>query len=183
MNARWAFLLAVGLLPAIASCGVAIRSGGYRPPGVQPSDGLTFAWNQAEDRIGGDPRLHNNRFFEDRLHEAIEWELSLRGIYRDESSPDLLVHHHLALEDHELAQQVVDESGYTTTEVFTFEQGTVVVHVTNAKTKDHVWLAWAQADIEVAMRGPENMRKWVYELAGQMFRTWPVPPRITVDAR
>jgi hypothetical protein len=141
--------------------------------------GSSFAWNQPADRVAGDPRLQHNRFFEDRLHEAIEWQLSLRGLRLVDSSPDLLVHHHLSLEDHELAQEAVDESGYRTTEVYTYEQGTVVVHLTDARTKRSVWLGWAQADIDVALRSPENMRRWVYDVAAQMFVNWPELERPT----
>jgi hypothetical protein len=177
MRVRPLMVLAAVLTPALTSCGVVVRSASSAPPAIPAERALTFAWNQQDDRIVGDPRLHGNRFFEDRLHEAIEWELSLRGIRHDETSPDLLVHHHLSLEDHELARQVVDESGYETTEVFTYEEGTVMLHILDAETRSNVWLAWAQADVEQALRGPENMRKWVYELAGQMFKRWPVPAR------
>lgn len=177
MRVRPLMLLAALLMPALTSCGVVIRSASSATPTLPAGRTLTFAWNQQDDRIVGDPRLHENRFFEDRLHEAIEWELSLRGIRRDETSPDLLIHHHLSLEDHELARQVVDDSGYETTEVYRYEAGTVMVHIVDARTRSNLWLAWAQADIEQALRGPENMRKWVYEAAAQMFTRWPVPPR------
>jgi hypothetical protein len=173
MSARLMLLLTAGLVPALTSCGAAIRYGSYAPPAEDVLVGTTFAWNQQEDRVAGDPRLVNNRFFEDRLHEAIEWQLALRGLRLVDSSPDLLVHHHLSLEDHELSQEVIDESGYRSTEVFTYEQGTVVVHLTEAKTQRHVWLAWAQSDIEVALRSPENMRRWVYDIAAQIFEDWP----------
>jgi hypothetical protein len=170
-------LLTAALLPALASCGVVIRYASTATPDISPDSAMTFAWNQEEDRIYGDPRLRNNRFFEDRLHEAIEWELSLRGIHHDESAPDLLVHHHLSLEDHAMLRQVTDEEGNTVTQAETYEAGTVMVHILDAKTQSNVWVAWAQADIEQALRSPENMRRWVYQLAGQMFKRWPVPQR------
>ena len=177
MRSRPILLLTAALMPALASCGVVIRSASSAAPAMSAGGEMTFAWNQDEDLIYGDARLRNNRFFEDRLHEAIEWELSLRGIYHDESSPDLLVHHHLALEDHAMLRQVTDDEGNTVVEADTFEAGTVMVHILDAKTQTNLWLAWAQADIEHALSGPENMRRWVYQLAGQMFRRWPVPAR------
>ncbi len=173
-----ASLLAVGAVLALASCGVPIRSGGYFTPGLGVDGYTTFAWNQEADRTVGDPRLDNNRFFEDRLHEAIEWELSLRGIRQGEGSPDLLVHHHLSLADHELVEEVIDESGYSRTEVFAYEQGTVVVHLVDARTGQDFWLGWAQANVEPALAGPQNMERWVYDLVGEMFEDWPVPQRV-----
>ena len=126
--------LAVCLIPALAACGVPVRTGTYSPPGSQAAPGTTFAWNEQRDRVVGDPRLENNQFFEDRLHEAIEWELALRGIRHDESSPDLMVHHHLTLADHEFVQEMYDEAGNPMSEVYEYEGGTVVVHLVNATT-------------------------------------------------
>jgi hypothetical protein len=171
------FLLASGLALAVASCGVSIRSSASFAQDVSIDRYTTFAWNQEGDRTMGDPRLENNRFFEDRLHEAIDWELSLRGIRRDESSPDLLVHHHLSLVDHELTEEVIDESGYTQTEVFTYEEGTVVVHLVDARTGANFWLGWAQANIEPALTGPASMQSWVYDVVSEMFESWPVLER------
>jgi hypothetical protein len=154
---------------------MSMRYGHLAPPAQGAFAGSTFAWNQEDDRVAGDPRLLHNRFFEDRLHEAIEWQLALRGLRLVDrsASPDLLVHHHLSLDDHELAQEVIDESGYTRTEIMSYEQGMVVVHLTEASTKKNLWLAWAQADIDIALRSPENMRKWVYDVTAQLFKDWP----------
>jgi hypothetical protein len=170
-------ILLAGLMPALTACGVAVRTGSYSPPGVDVTTGATFAWNENMDRVMGDPRLVNNQFFEDRLHEAIEWELGLRGIRHDESSPDLMVHHHLTLQDHEYVQELVDENGYSTTDVYEYEGGTVVVHIVDVRTDADLWVGWAEADIEVALNGPDAMRAWVYDLARAMFGRWPVPQR------
>jgi hypothetical protein len=181
MKARFVFLVTAGLIPALTGCGVAIRSRASFAEGADLRGGLTFGWNQVDDRVNGDPRLQGNRFFEDRLHEAIEWQLSLRGIHHDESSPDLLVHHHLSLEDHEMVAEVTDPSGSTTTSVDSYEQGTVMVHIVDNGHKKDLWVAWAQADIDVALRSPDNMRNWVNDLVTEMFKDWPVmermPPR------
>jgi hypothetical protein len=166
------------LLPlALGSCGLAIQSGAGFSGNLEPPRSMTFSWNQAGDRVVGDARLENNPIFEERLHEAIEWELSLRGIRRMDSAPDLLVHHHLTLRDHEMAEEIVDDLGYSTTEVYSFEEGTVVVHLTNARTGQTVWVAWAQATVEPALAGPEAMRTWVYDVVKEMFKGWPVMAR------
>ena len=171
------FFLAGGLALAVASCGVSIRSSGSFIGDASTDRYTTFAWNQEADLVAGDARLENNRFFENRLHEAIDWELSLRGIRESESSPDLLVHHHLTLADHEFVTEVIDESGYTETEVFTYEEGTVVVHLVDARTGEGFWLGWAQANVEPALSGPENMQSWVYDIVSKMFEDWPARDR------
>lgn len=172
-------LLFTGVLAlTVAACGVPIQSAGDFAQGASIDPYTTFGWNQEADLAIGDPRLENNRVFEDRLHEAIEWELSLRGLRESETSPDLLVHHHLTLADHEMVEEVIDEYGYTQTEVYAYEEGTVVVHIIDARTRANVWLGWAQANVEPALRSPENMQTWVYDIVGEMFESWPVLTRV-----
>lgn len=177
MRTRTTFLVAAGLTATLTACGVPIRTGTSSAPSVPSPDALTFAWNQESDRVMGDSRLENNRFFEDRLHEAVEWELSLRGIRRVDSGANLMAHHHLSLEDHEDVVETIDEAGYTTTEAYSYEGGTVVIHLVDVRSGETFWLSWGQANIEPALAGPESMRTWVYDLVRAMFERWPVPAR------
>jgi hypothetical protein len=171
-------LLAVAIvLPALTSCGLAIQSAATAPPDASVAGGSTFGWHQEADRVTGDPRLEGNQFFENSLHEAVEWELSLRGIRYDESSPAVLVHHHLSLADHEMGAEVTDEFGNRATQLYTYEEGSVVVHLHYPDGRA-VWIGSAWADIEPALSGPESMRKWVYSLVREMFASWPVPERL-----
>jgi len=163
----------LAMLP-IAACGGAIRSGGTPAPG--PDFGArTFAWANPDEFIVGDARLRDSRFFESRLHEAVEWELSVRGIRYDASSPGLLVHHHLALAGHPLAEEAGGGSGAARSDVPPYEDATLVVHLVDAETGGDVWVGWAQAGIEEALRSPEDMRRWVYRLVHRMFEDWEPP--------
>jgi uncharacterized protein YndB with AHSA1/START domain len=167
-------LLTAGLVLAASACGVPIQSGAHFGRAWQPGHRLTFAWNDEEDHTQGDPRLQDNRFFHARLHEAVEFELAMRGIRYDLDNPDILIHHHLSLADHDMEREIVDEAGTTTTQVETYEGGSVVVHLEDARTGDDLWVGWAQASIEVALVSPNAMRDWVYDLVGKMFEDWPV---------
>ncbi len=88
MRVPMRLLFTACLALAVASCGAPIASNAFFAPGaffspdVAGARGLTFAWNQESDLVIGDPRLQNNPFFEDRIHEAVKWELSLRGMRR-----------------------------------------------------------------------------------------------------
>ena len=175
--------LSAGLLFFVASCATPVTSGSYFDPTAFFSpdrgggQGVTFAWDQ--ETVIGDPRLANNEFFEERLHEAVEWELSLRGFRRDDLFPRLLLHHHLTLADHELLLEGPDDPasesiGPTT---FVFEEGSVVVHLADLETGDDLWLGWAVANVEPALEGPDQMRTWVYRIVGEMFKDWPIPER------
>jgi len=176
---RWAFL--AGMTTALAGCGVPIQSGAHFASGWEPAGGATFAWNDEADHTQGDIRLEDNAFFHARLHEAVEWELNLRGIRHSESSPTLLIHHHLSLSDHEIEREVIDESGIRTSETEAYEGASVVLHIVDARTGEDRWVAWAQANVEPALTNPETMRKWVYDLVGEMFDDWAVPARSVED--
>jgi hypothetical protein len=173
------FVAAALLLPLLTSCGVPIRYAGGFAPGAEVVPPLSFSWNQDADRSGGDPRLENNQFFEERLHEAIEWELSMRGIRSTDAPPDLLIHHHLSLVDHEMVEEIIEASGESRTELYSYEEATVMVHVVDARTGRDLWVGWAQGNVEPALRGPEAMRAWVYEVVSRIFRSWPVIERST----
>lgn len=166
-----------GMALVVSACGVPIQSGAHFANAWEPTGRSTFAWNDEADHTQGDVRLEDNAFFHARLHEAVEWELNLRGIRQSGSSPALLIHHHLSLADHELEREVVDEQGIRRSETEIYEGGSVVLHIVDARTGEDRWVAWAQANIEPALTSPGAMRSWVYDLVGQMFESWPVPER------
>ena len=172
---RW-FTLAVAL-PLLTACGIPIESGAHFPSSREPPRQATFAWRDTQDRTAGDSRLEGNEYFHQRLHEAVGWELSLRGLRYSETDPDLLIHHHLSLSDHVMETEVIDDAGVSTTETYVYEGGSLVVHVVDARTGDDVWVAWGQANVEPAFTSPDAMQRWVYDLVGHMFKDWPVPPR------
>jgi hypothetical protein len=173
-STRWVLLL---VTTAFAGCAAPIESGAHFANGWQPPGRTTFAWNDAADRTQGDVRLQDNALFHTLLHEAVEWELNLRGISHSDSNPALVIHHHLSLADHELEREVIDEEGYRSSETFVYEGGSVVLHVVDTRTGNDAWVAWAQANVEPALTSPAAMRRWVYDLVGEMFEDWPVPPR------
>ena len=183
MRASGRVLLAAVFTPLLAACGVPIQSGahfsqGWEPARWSPVQPGTFAWHDEEDMTIGDPRLQDNRFFHERLHEAVEWQLSLRGLRYDESAP-LHVHHHFTLADHEMEREVIDEAGARSFETEVYEGGSIVLHVTDTRTGQDVWVAWAQANIEPAFVGLDPMRSWVYDIVDAMFDDWQLPARAT----
>lgn len=178
MKASRRFLVTAGFALAATACGVPIQSGAHFGRAWNPRPELTFAWEDEADHTQGDPRLQNNRFFHARLHEAVEFELAMRGIRYDATNPDILIHHHLSLAEHAMEREVVDEAGITTTQEETYEGGSVVVHLEDASTGDDLWVGWAHANVEPALVNPNAMRNWVYDLVGQMFKDWPVSSRM-----
>lgn len=177
-------LLAVGVALITTACGIAMMAGADFEPDLDFGRYSTFGWDEAGLGRTGDVRLENNPFFEDRLHGAIQRELSTRGIRHDESSPALLVHYHLSVQDHIEVYEADPESGYPAseygagTEVLQYEQGTFVVHFTDAETDEDLWIGWALGDIGAALTDTEKMREWVDEAVALMFDDFPVLTRV-----
>lgn len=172
-------LLLAAAFPMFTACAVPITSGSHFEPSFAPEQraGLTFGWRDTSDRIVGDSRLEGNEFFHQRLHEAVAWELSLRGLRYSETNPDLVIYHHLSLADHELESELIDEMGVGYTETYVYENGSLVIHLVDAATDKDVWVAWGSGNVEPAFNSPEAMRKWVYNVVGHMFDDWPVTAR------
>lgn len=182
MSVSRRFLMTAAVALVAASCGVPMRGGGYFEPDAEMDRYETFAYEQAMDTPSRDSRLANNRFFEERLHDAVTRELSWRGIYLDESDPDIVVHHHTSVADHALVTEALDEAGYPSEEVYEYEEGTVLVHLVDADTGDDLWLGWAQADIAPAFQSPRSMTEWIDDLMAQMFQGWPGPAGSTAGS-
>lgn len=172
---RWSLMVVA--VSALTACGIPIQSGANFSPSWEPARQATFAWRDERDRIQGDSRLDGNEFFHQRLHEAVGWELSLRGIRYSETDPDLLIHHHLSLSDHVMEYEVIDDAAVSSSETYVYEGGSLVVHIVDARTEDDAWVAWGQANVEPAFNSPDSMRRWVYDLVGHMFEDWPTAPR------
>jgi hypothetical protein len=177
--AKWSFL-AVGVALSTTACGIATTVGAAYKPGLDLGIYSTFGWDEAAIARGDDLRLENNPFFEDRLYEAVRRELSTRGIHRDESSPELLVHYHLSVADHSEVHEANPDSGYPTsqyptgTNVFQYEQGVFILHFRDAETNEDLWFGWARGDIGPALTDPEKMREWVDEAVGLILGDFPL---------
>lgn len=177
--ASWIFL-GIGLALSTTVCGIAMRAGADFDPDLDLGRYRTFAMDEEAISESGDARLADNPFFQARLVRAIERELSTRGIGRDESSPEMMVHYHLTVEDHIEVFEADPQSGLPASEygvgtnVRQYEEGTFVVHFEDPATHQYVWVGWAQGDIERALTGPETMREWVDEAVAMMFEHLPI---------
>lgn len=176
---RYGRLLLLAAFPLITACAVPITSNSHFQQSWTPErgTGLTFGWRDSADRTAGDSRLEGNEFFHERVHQAVAWELSLRGLRYSEVDPDILIHHHLSLADHELENEMIDEMGVSYTETYVYENGSLVIHLVDADTNEDAWVGWGSGNVEPAFKSPDAMRRWVYRLVGEIFDDWPLAAR------
>lgn len=185
-------MIAVALLaaPLIAiGCRIPIRAGADFRPSREFGQYTSFAWDEPEEHPTGDPRLENSPFFQQRVHSAVQWEFTTRGIdLIDEGNSDietggparvLAVHHHTSVQDHVEAYDADPDAGFTAddwdeTRVIQYQEATFIVGLVDAQTRELVWSGWARVDVDRALANPEEMRRQVDAAVAKMFGSFPV---------
>jgi hypothetical protein len=193
---RLALALAAFLSTACSS--LPLRAGADFEPGYDFAKYAFYTWEEPEGSPTGDPRLDDNPFFVHRLHAAIHWELATRGIRfgrSDGMGAGLTVHHHASVRDRVEVFDADREAGYTSeygegTQVVQYEEGTFLIDLADARTKEVIWRGWAQLDLGRALRDPEVMRDQIDEAIRRMFEdfpiapgAYPIPPASTTEGR
>ena len=137
-------------------------------------------------------RQREDEFFEDRLHAAIAAELADRGIREGQTDPSLLVHHHATVQNRVDVYEADERARYRTseygdgTQVVQYDEGTNLIDVADASTREVVWRGWAQFDIGRAIADPEVMADAVEEAVRKMFRSyrpWPLSAHAATPQR
>lgn len=176
-------ITALAAAAVTGACAMAIAAGADFSPTVYFTRYSTFSFDEADDRPVGDPRLENNPFFEDRVHAAIAVELAARGITRKNGGPALIVHHHATVRDRVDVYEVDRREGFGIpdfgegTQVVQYEEGTFMIDIADARTKDIIWRGWARFDIGAALADPQTMADAIDEAVGKMFDRFPVEER------
>jgi hypothetical protein len=172
--------VSTAILLASVGCDAPIRTGYDFDPSVDFSRYATYAWETADPLPTGDPRLDNNPVFEDRVHSAVERELEARGMRREESFPDLLVHYHASVRDRVDVFEVDREAGYDMgseygpgTQVYQYDEGMLVVDLVDVERMRVVWRGWVQADVTAALDNPEALQRLVDTAVTQVFLNFP----------
>ncbi len=143
----------------------------------------SFTFDEPDDRPIGDPRLENNPLFEARVHSAIALELATRGITQGGDRSALVVHHHATVRDRVDVYETDRRAGYGTpdwedeTQVVEYEEGTFIVDIADAETRDLIWRGWARFDIGSAMSDPRTLAAAIDDAIREMFERYPVEAR------
>jgi hypothetical protein len=134
----------------------------------------TYSWGPASVQTTGDPRLDNNRFFQERVEAAVERNLNARGFAKATDPTDLLVRYYASIE------QQVNADGtdrpYVACEdcrPFVFDAGTIVVDLIDARTRRLVWRGWAEGSIDGVIDNQAWMEKRVDEAVARILERLP----------
>ena len=175
------FRLAGVLTLALALAGCAsteVRS--YLARGIDLREHRTYNWGRDDPRATGDPRLDNNRFFQERVQSAVEEQLAQRGFEKTEA-PDLIVRYHAGV------TQVIDDrrtehSGECSEcEPEVYDQGTLVIDLVDAHTDTLLWRGWAKGSIDGVIDNQQWMEQRIDEAVARIMRE--LPPRNAREAK
>ena len=116
-----------------------------------------YDWAPVEPQPPGDPRLDNNRFFQERVQAAVEKQLSNRG-FEKTASPELLIRYRATVKQEvyitrpEPADLWCDDCRREM-----YDAGTLLIDLVDARTKHLLWRGWAEGSID----GVIDDQKWM----------------------
>ena len=172
------------LIPIVGAVVVAAATGACAPltvtsfteRGVQMSSYRTYDWDTVTTGVPGDPRLDNNTFFHDYLRGAIDRHLRTRGYEQTALTPDLRVHYHASA-----AQRIYISGSEPAQErcrdcaVQTYDEGSVLIDLVDARTGALVWRGSAQTDIAGAVADQNRLERVIERVVTHILNT--LPPR------
>jgi len=146
----------------LAGC-APLRVNAYLERGADLSRYRSYAWAAREAFETGDPRLDNNRFFSQRVEEAVDMQLAARGFERTSpGAADLLIHIHARVD------QRLDTEAFDTTDRHCsaedcgpqiYDAGTLLVDFIDRRTTRLAWRGWAERSLD----GVIDDQRWMEE--------------------
>ena len=170
-----AALVAITSLGLAAGCATMIVNS-YGASGADVRQYRTYAWGPAHSRPTGDPRLDNNRFFDERVRARVDDELSRRGFEKTATpTGDLLVHYHASV-----SQQIdigeldgVQSCATGDCRPYVFDKGTLVVELVQPSDGTLIWRGWAESSFEGVVEDQAWMESRIDEAVAKILARLP----------
>ena len=176
----------LGIL-ALAACACASLSvSSFTEKGTDFSRYRTYTFAPPDTASTGDPRLDNNRFFNERVQAAIDKRLALRGFQKARGSrADTLVHYHanvnqrVELNDSGRSEcAAVAATGNGTTlpvncQPYVYDAGTLLIDLVDARTRKLLWRGWANGRMDGVLANQEWMEQRIDESVTRILEKLP----------
>jgi hypothetical protein len=135
----------------------------------------TYSWADQGPRATGDPRLDSNPFFERRLIETAERQLSARGYERVAAGGDLVLHYYASVSQ-QLDMGTIDRTlgvceGCNSQSMY--DAGTILLDFVDPQTNRLVWRAWAEGSIDGMVDNQQWLEEHVDEAVTRIVATLP----------
>jgi hypothetical protein len=135
----------------------------YLAPGVHLRGYHTYDWAPVTAEATGDPRLDNNRFFDERVRAAVDRQLGSNHFERS-AEPELLVRYHARVTQEILFERAELEGGDAEDRVPELDDtATLVIELVDARTYQLAWRGWAKGSFEGSIDSQMWMEKRIDE--------------------
>lgn len=137
----------------------------------------TYNWAPPDTWSTGDPRLDNNRFFDERVRAQVEQALARRGFEKTVTQqPAMLVHYHASVSQ-EIDVRELDSSMSHCADhdcrPFIYDKGTLFVDLVDAHTDKLIWRGWAEGSMDGAIDNQEWMESRIDEAVTKILSRLP----------
>ncbi len=168
--------LALAALTACSSTSVDVRAN----PGLDMATYRVYSWLPLSREGTGDPRF-DNELVHSHLVSAVEQELTTRGyVLSQGDEADFLVAYHVAIERQIHASVMYEDYGerpgwswaVPTTQVTSYDEGTLILDLLEARTRKIVWRASLQARVD-SDASSKKREKRINKAVARMLKSLP----------
>ncbi len=135
-----------------AGCAASMSVNSFIERGLDLREYRTYSWGPADTQSTGDPRLDNNRFFDERIRARVEMELARRGFEKTAAQqPDLLVHYHTNVSQEIDVREFDNSESYCADHdcrPFVYDKGTLLIDLVEPDTAKVLWRGWAEGSFD-----------------------------------
>ncbi len=146
-----AALFALANMMLAAGCAT-MNVNSYMERGADFRQYRTYNWAAPDTWSTGDPRLDNNRFFDERVRAQVEKELARRGFEKIATQQaDMLVHYHASVSQEMDVRELDTSKSYCDEQdcrPFIYDKGTLFVDLVAPRTDKLIWRGWAEGSLD-----------------------------------
>ncbi len=169
----------------LSACAAVVQAHSYTEPGSDVRRYRTYTLGPADRPETGDPRLDDNRFFNERVQKNVDKQLFARGYEAGGPNSDLVVHYHasvtqkLELNDaprpdcYRRTSNGIDPVPDTNCRPYVYDVGTLLIDVVDRKTQKVVWRGWAEGSIDGVLENQQWMEERVDEAVTKIMAQFP----------
>ena len=167
-------LLMLGVVVSACSNLITVRTDYDRD--VDISKFSSFNWLSGQNIEERNNPLYYNELSDKRIKRSVTDQLKSKGYLLDEGGASLIVHYHIVIEDKTAIR--TDPYGYfygpywmrNQTDVYQYQEGTLIIDVMDAKNKALLWRGWA---ISALSSNQEMTEELIQSAVNKIFVSFP----------
>ena len=143
----------------------------------------SFTWGKRSHLAHDDNPIYYTDLTDCWVKAVVNTILAQRNMNVSEDNPDLIIHYHIIVEDRSII--VTESFAYayspywirSTADLCSYREGTLILDVMDARTRQLVWRGWATSVINDKYE-PGEIEQLLKKAIVKMFTEFPVPAKI-----